>query len=490
MNFFIRNAITIFFFYGLALFSMGLAIFLEVRKGSRLIIISVLPLLALFGIIHGANEWLDMGLLIRRGEVGASYLTFIMIVLGLSLLALMFFGSVLIAKLTGSKWATYIPFFFIIIWFVFIPIFFHESFPIFIKNGIIWLHYFWYLPGAILTAVGLFIQHKSLREKYFTSYANDFLIVGILFILMGLVRIFSVSKSFYFPPSVFNNISFLNVFGVSGEFVRAIIAVLIAIFTIRGLRIFEEETKRQVQTLEEKRRILGVIESTILKKEVPKTNELDFATHYESATKAIAVGGDFYDFINVNGQKLLFVIGDVSGKGVEATADALLVSQSIHSIAFELEEPKDIIERLNKIIYRKKRSEGFYVTLVLFSYDCKSNVLTYANSGHPYPIYCTPEICTFIKKSGLALGIRENETYEQGQMLINKGDILGLYTDGLVEARNNGEFFTDERLKNLISHNRVLSAQELVDLSFKQVKDFSEGVLEDDLAMMYVKRIK
>jgi len=485
----IVNLPIIFFFYGLGFYSMGLAVLLEVRTRSELRIATILPLLGLFGIVHGAYEWLTM---VSASHPTAGSLWFAIlsiVVLGLSLVFLLFFGSELVGMVTGQKWVRLTPFLFIAAWVILVSLFFSQNLTIFVINGTILLHYLWYFPATVLVGIGFIVEYRRLRSKEVARYAYNFLAVAVLFILLGLVRILSVPKSFYFPASFFNEGSFLRFLIIPPELIRGFLAIAIAFFVIRGLRVFRAEVEQTLISLEEKKRILDVLQKRLLKKTFPKVKDLSVAAHYESATAAAAVGGDFYDFVELGNGRLAVAVGDVSGKGVEAASDAFLVTQSMRCLAFEYKYPKHIMSRINNIVYAESAG-GFFITMAVLILELRANRLAYSNAGNYYPLICSSSGCQFLTEQGVVLGISSNEIYEQEELDFKKGDTLLLYTDGLVEARRDGEFFGEDRLLKLVSENKGLSTQRLVNLIVTKVKSFAKGVLGDDIVILAIKKVK
>jgi len=480
----------IYFFYGLGFYSMGLAVLLEIRAKSELRIAAILPLLGLFGIVHGAYEWLTMVSASHPTAGSPWFIILSIITLGLSLLLLLFFGSELVGMVTREKWVRLTPLFFIAAWAILVSLFFSRNLEVFALNGTILLHYLWYFPATVLVGLGFFTEYKQLlSNEKISRLAYNFLVVAILFIIVGLVRIFSVPPSFYFPASVFNQKSFLDFLQIPAEIIRGILALGIAFFVIRGLRVFRAEVEEEVILLEEKKRILNVLQKRLLKRDIPKVRELKVAAHYESATREAAVGGDFYDFLNLGQGRLAVAVGDVSGKGVEAASDAFLVLQSIRCLSHEYDRPKDIMAKVNNVTLAQSAG-GFFITMVLLMFDKKSSRLVYTNGGNYYPLLCTSEECRFLTSQGVVLGVSPDEIYEQEELEFNKGDTLILFTDGLIEARRDGQFFGEERIQKIVKENKGLSTQRLVDLIVAKVKSFTKGVLGDDIVILAIKKIR
>jgi PAS domain S-box-containing protein len=203
---------------------------------------------------------------------------------------------------------------------------------------------------------------------------------------------------------------------------------------------------------------------------------------YRSATEAARVGGDFYDVFGVKDGKVGVLIGDVSGHGVEAARVATLTKDVIHAFAHQTVRPEQILHRTNGLLLEKNLKS--YVTLFLGILDVDSYVLHYSSAGHPEP---------FIRRRGgeievlgdgsAPLGIYPDNTWRRGETRIEVGDLLLLYTDGVTEARKNGDFFGDKRLRALLKRKR-LGLERLPHVILDQVLAFSDGNLHDDIAVL------
>lgn len=206
------------------------------------------------------------------------------------------------------------------------------------------------------------------------------------------------------------------------------------------------------------------------------------------------VGGDFYDIFMIDDKKLCFLVADVSGKGVPA---ALFMSMAkIHiknyvSLNLPLSE---VAQRVNnQLCYRNE--EGMFVTAFICVLDLETNEMKFVNAGHNPP---------FLKKSNesfvmqkpvvnLVFGMLEDVVYEEQSLYLQKGDVIYLYTDGVTEALNqNGELFGEERLLEALNRyaDCIDRSQQFVEMLFKQVEIFSQGVSRaDDITMLCLSRI-
>jgi signal transduction histidine kinase len=248
------DIITVYFFYGLSFFSMGLAVLLEVGRSSELDFARALRSLAGFGLIHGGHEWIEMFLLIYPRIQNSLFFQFIgpgrVVLLAVSFLYLISFGARLIAGPARYRLAWQMIGVIAAIW----------------AGGLIWLfifepagsrlvaldvytRYSLAIPGAALTAWGLILQRQKFLQAGMRSFGRDVITAAVAFGLYGGIGQLFVSPSNVFPSSFLNSEVFLDWFGFPIQLFRSIMACIAAIAIISSLRAFEEETRRQIEAL-------------------------------------------------------------------------------------------------------------------------------------------------------------------------------------------------------------------------------------------------
>ncbi len=203
---------------------------------------------------------------------------------------------------------------------------------------------------------------------------------------------------------------------------------------------------------------------------------------YRSATEAARVGGDFYDVFEVKGGLVVVLVGDVAGHGIEAARTATLVKDVVHAFTHQSVRPQEVLRRTNGLLVEKELP-GF-VTLFLGILDSETGEFRFASAGHP---------STFLKRANsdiqalgagsAPLGVYADATWKSGFVALEAGDLLLLYTDGVIEARRNSEFFGEKRLETLLRRKRT-SVERLPHTVLDQVLAFSGGGLKDDVAVL------
>jgi len=248
------DIITVYFFYGLSFFSMGLAVLLEVDRSSELDFARALRSLAGFGLVHGGHEWIEMFLLIHPQIENTFIYQYIgpgrVILLAVSFLFLITFGAKLIAGPTRTRLSLQMIGTITGLWVVgLVWLFLAEPVDVRLVTMDVYTRYSLAIPGAALTAWGLILQRQKFLQAGMMGYGRDVVAAAIAFGLYGGIGQLFVSPSNVFPSSFLNSKSFLDWFGFPIQLFRSIMACIAAIGIINSLRAFEEETRRRIEML-------------------------------------------------------------------------------------------------------------------------------------------------------------------------------------------------------------------------------------------------
>jgi sigma-B regulation protein RsbU (phosphoserine phosphatase) len=232
------------------------------------------------------------------------------------------------------------------------------------------------------------------------------------------------------------------------------------------------------------------VQQNLFPKKLPTPSGWEFAGFCRPAK---AVGGDYYDIFEVTPGKVVFALGDVSGKGLGPSFLMSSVHATIRTQAVtSLDNPVKLITELNRYLLTSSSPETF-ITLFFGLLDLDTGELRYINCGHPAGILMRPDEKKHegLDEGGPILGILDGVPYKEGVCRLNKGDFLVLFSDGVTEATNQQEeMFEEERLLQVLSEKSLPGASAILDMIFKSVDSFATGCEQaDDISVVIVRRL-
>jgi serine phosphatase RsbU (regulator of sigma subunit) len=204
---------------------------------------------------------------------------------------------------------------------------------------------------------------------------------------------------------------------------------------------------------------------------------------------AKAVGGDYYDFLDLGGGRLGLVIGDIAGKGI---AGALLMANLQANLrgqsATAWEQPDRFMKSVNQLFYENS-GESDYATLFFAQYDDQTRRLRFSNCGHlPALLLRADQPLERLDATSTVVGLFEHWDCPIQERQLLRGDTLLLYTDGVTEALSpSGEEFGDERLLETLRQHSKLSTEELLSAVARDIRAFSPGDQADDITVIVAK---
>jgi len=247
------------------------------------------------------------------------------------------------------------------------------------------------------------------------------------------------------------------------------------------------ENERVAKELEFARELQG----SILPESWPNTSRFAFAGAYNSAKQT---GGDYYDFIQIDSNRLAFLVADVAGKSLPGMLVMLMTREVIRKAGRRLGNPRELLIYVNDELRKNIRS-GTFVTMFYGILDTTNSSLTFSSAGHNALIHIRRESTepSLLNKSGLPLGVYPNQTFEQhlqeNTCHLNEGDLLIQFTDGINEARNieDTEYGMDRFLRTLWRF-REESAHSLVEKVIADHQRFiGEAEQYDDITLVVMK---
>lgn len=215
----------------------------------------------------------------------------------------------------------------------------------------------------------------------------------------------------------------------------------------------------------------------------PGREEIDVSASMEAAKE---VGGDFYDVFFVDGDKLAFVIGDVSGKGVPAALFMATSKITLQNCIRDIPSLSEAVSTANDSLCARNEADMF-ITLWVGVLDLKSGEMSFVNAGHNPPVIVRGGNAEFLKaRGGLVLAGMEGVPYRENKLRLEKGDMVYLYTDGVTEAENSAhELFGEERLLACFENAAQVSTEEVIKKIKNETDKFVAGNSQfDDMTML------
>ena len=198
------------------------------------------------------------------------------------------------------------------------------------------------------------------------------------------------------------------------------------------------------------------------------------------------LGGDCYDFLPLDDNRLALAVGDASGKGLAAALMISNVQSSLRTAAsFMGDDVAAMLSAVNRQVYASSLADR-YATLFYGVFDGATRTLRYVNAGHNPPMVMRRDrSIEWLEAGGAPVGMFPDWRYAEGAVPLNSGDLILAYTDGLVEVENPfGEVWGVEGLRRAAAENRARGADDLVDAIFKSMGEFSHGRQTDDATVM------
>ncbi len=276
---------------------------------------------------------------------------------------------------------------------------------------------------------------------------------------------------------------FLNYFTPFHEQALMTLASHVAV-AIENARLYERVVAAEAR-LDLELKFAREIQYSLIPDKFPEVPGIQFWAEFRPAR---ILGGDIYDFFMYDDDVVAMAIGDVSGKGAPAALYAAMASGILRTRATRKYSPAEMLRLLNSSL-RQRAIEGRFMTLCYATYDAKSGILRFSNSGAPPPILCQAGKAEVLSVEGFPLGMFDQAEYQEHEVKIGPGDSVIFYTDGLAEARDvRGEEFGFERLKAVAEKNSQLEAKRLIERILAEIEIFSlDKTTYDDQTVLVMK---
>jgi hypothetical protein len=246
----------------------------------------------------------------------------------------------------------------------------------------------------------------------------------------------------------------------------------------------QERVKRELE-------IAHQVQGSFLPRQMPKVNGLDIAGMCLPATE---VGGDYFDFIKISKDRLAIVVGDVSGKGIQAAFYMTFVKGVIQTLSTAIESPAEVMRRANKV-FGKNAPAGTFISMIYGVVDVSTNTFVFSRAGHNPAILKRLNAVDAepLQPKGMAIGFPGTDIFdaniEEKSIQLSAGDTLVFYTDGFSEAMNSArELYGDDRIVDKMAHVGSKSSGAILRALTEDVHHFIEGQgRSDDMTMVVIK---
>jgi serine phosphatase RsbU (regulator of sigma subunit) len=253
----------------------------------------------------------------------------------------------------------------------------------------------------------------------------------------------------------------------------------------------QQRQAQERERIEQELRVARLIQQTLLPKEVPDLEGYKLAAYYQPARE---VGGDFYDFLKLDDEHLGLVVGDVTDKGVPAAIVMATTRTMLRASAQRLDSPGEVLKRVNDVIVRDI-PPNMFITCLYAILNLKSGLLRYANAGHDLPYRRRRRSSEAggaeeLRATGMPLGLLPGMSYEEKEIVLDRGDSVLFYSDGLVEAHDpERKMFGFPRLQGLVGAHRS-DGPAMVNFLLSELARFTgeEWEQEDDITLVTLDR--
>ncbi|HEV8044275.1 MAG TPA: PP2C family protein-serine/threonine phosphatase, partial [Rubrobacter sp.] len=251
----------------------------------------------------------------------------------------------------------------------------------------------------------------------------------------------------------------------------------------------QQQEAKERERIEQELKVARLIQQTLLPKTLPELPGYDVAAYYQPARE---VGGDFYDFLDLEDGRFGLVVGDVTDKGVPAALVMATTRTMLRAAAQRLDTPGEVLQRVNDVLVQEI-PPNMFVTCLYAILDQESGRLVYANAGHDLPYRRRAGRsggAEELRARGMPLGLMPGMGYEEKEIVLERGESVLFYSDGLVEAHDpRREMFGFPRLQGLVGAHRS-DGSSLITFLLSELRRFTgEGwEQEDDITLVTLDR--
>ena len=243
------------------------------------------------------------------------------------------------------------------------------------------------------------------------------------------------------------------------------------------------------QALERERHFSLLLQRALLPTAPEMGSDYDVAAEYVSSAIGGEIGGDFYDVFKIDHNRAGILVGDVSGKGIEAAAAAATTRSTVHAFVHQTASPSQALAKTNEVMCLQPAEPNTFVTAFLALVSLRTGRLVYASAGHPPPVMRRADGCFEILHLGqTALAIVKDQRFDEHCDRFGRGDMLVLYTDGISEARRSGRLFGIGGIKRVLRACSDCPARQVAKRLLDAAAAWARGELRDDAVVVVIRR--
>jgi sigma-B regulation protein RsbU (phosphoserine phosphatase) len=327
--------------------------------------------------------------------------------------------------------------------------------------------------NQLVTVCGLLVllmvlSVKKLSEKFLVFVNRRVLAAGTL-VFVSVALWVNLSRTLHYEtPRILNHLGF---------------AVFLLSLGYVGVQIVSA-SERRLLSIEKELEVARQLQSSILPTTIPEIQGVRIAVSYRPMT---AVAGDFYEFVPVDGDRIGFLVADVTGHGVPAALIASMIKVAMQSVVPCAHDPREVLCGLNRILFPQIRDQ--FVSAAYLWLDLESHKAWYSAAGHPPLLRWRKGKLERIESNGLLFGVSPNPDYPVCGLEVCSGDRFLLYTDGVIEPQNaSGDSFGDRKLEEVVRNNQSRPPSELADQLLSEIRGWQPASLaqQDDITLIVI----
>jgi serine phosphatase RsbU (regulator of sigma subunit)/PAS domain-containing protein len=269
-------------------------------------------------------------------------------------------------------------------------------------------------------------------------------------------------------------------------------AITGGVITFRDITPLKEARESLERAYEYERRIAQMLQRALLPEKPFIGRGYEVAAEYIPAFVGQEVGGDFYDIFITEDEQIGILIGDVSGKGIDAASLAASTRSTVRAFAYDMSDAGAALTHTNAVLCAQQTTRDVsqpFVTIFLAILNPETGHIHYASAGHPPPaLHRATRDVKFLKFGRPPLGIKDGQKYEEEPAQLNEGDKIVLYTDGVSEANSGAVMFGMEGVEEILRLHGHRSPDEILRELTAAVNEIVQGKLADDVAVLVISR--